>query len=65
MTWEKTNEIYYVTLRMKSHGNSEIDANLWSKIGDLICLRQLFGSTAVANFHLNTFFLHNYVKLSF
>ena len=29
--------------------NSDIDVHVWSEIGNLICLRRLFSSTAVAN----------------
>ena len=33
-------------------GNSEIDAHMWSEIGNLICLRHWLRSTAVENLKL-------------
>ena len=33
-------------------GNLDIGAYMQSKIGNLICLRHLFGSTAIANTNL-------------
>ena len=36
-------------------GNSEIGAKTCGEIGNLNCLRHLFRSRVVANFHLNVF----------